>query len=213
MSSSGADGKPMPRFQAGPDRAQLEFVDVVRSGFEFLERRGFKVARSEQTFVRFESNRVFVNVFHGRGSYELGVEIGPCERAADAEVSYSLLEIVLLNGDPNVLGHWPIQVSTSDATARGVARLAELTSAYADAALEGNDHEFTRLATQSARQSRELTESYTAISLRRQADQVWRDRDYVGVLAAYHTLEELNTVRLTKSEQKRVDYAKKQLDT
>ena len=37
---------------------------------------GFHVATTDATIVRFVSPKVFVNVYHGRMSLELGVEVG-----------------------------------------------------------------------------------------------------------------------------------------
>lgn len=66
----------MPTTEPGSGRSELGFVQAVRSSFAFLEKVGLQVVREESTLVRFESCNRFVNVFHGRGSYELGVDFG-----------------------------------------------------------------------------------------------------------------------------------------
>ncbi|MGH9525210.1 MAG: hypothetical protein ACRD2F_00930 [Terriglobales bacterium] len=38
------------------------------------------VARAEDTLVRYESGAVFVNIYHGRASCEVGLEVGLRER-------------------------------------------------------------------------------------------------------------------------------------
>ncbi|MGH8590336.1 MAG: hypothetical protein ACREXX_13715, partial [Gammaproteobacteria bacterium] len=60
------------------NRAELRFVEEAQTAFHFLvEELGFRLVKCEPpTFVRYESNKLFVNVYHGRLSYEIDVEIG-----------------------------------------------------------------------------------------------------------------------------------------
>jgi hypothetical protein len=68
-----------------PERERLAFKDAVMSGFRFFDDLGFRPAKQEMTFVRYESADVFVNVYHGRASFELGVEIGKLKTESKAE--------------------------------------------------------------------------------------------------------------------------------
>ena len=62
-------------------RMQLGFSLEVLSAFQFLTQDyGFKCVKNDVTFVRYESESTFVNIYHGRRSYELGVEIGKLEK-------------------------------------------------------------------------------------------------------------------------------------
>ena len=59
------------------DRSQLKFSQTVLSEFIFLtEEYNFSCVHHEDTLVRYESDKVFVSVFHGRASYEVGLQIG-----------------------------------------------------------------------------------------------------------------------------------------
>lgn len=62
----------------GPERARLGFPDEVERVFHFLEQDyGFERGERQSTFVQYLGpGGVFVNVYHGRASYEVGVEIG-----------------------------------------------------------------------------------------------------------------------------------------
>jgi hypothetical protein len=64
------------KFEAGVDRWKPGFQEAVLDGFGFLRAYGLKAVEKNPTFVRFESKKVFVNVFHGRGSYEICIEVG-----------------------------------------------------------------------------------------------------------------------------------------
>ena len=71
------------KFQDDRDsrRIQLGFTSEVLSMFHFLiQDYGFKCVETDVTFVRYESESIFVNIYHGRRSYELGVEIGKLEK-------------------------------------------------------------------------------------------------------------------------------------
>jgi hypothetical protein len=67
----------MLRAQTGRERAGLGFREAAISAFAFLvEDFAFSCVQQQVTFIRYESNLVFVNVYHGRASFELNVEIG-----------------------------------------------------------------------------------------------------------------------------------------
>src|SRR5438045_7554154 len=83
------------------DRSALRFAEEVKARFSFLEALGFHCVRSEATLVRFESPKVSINVYHGRHSFEIDLEIEPAQSPADAYSFASVLRLV----DPAQLGH------------------------------------------------------------------------------------------------------------
>jgi hypothetical protein len=60
----------------GPARAQLGFATVASEEFSILLELGFRLVELSDTLARYETERRLVRVFHGRGCYELGVEVG-----------------------------------------------------------------------------------------------------------------------------------------
>jgi len=66
----------MITFGPGKDRWTLGFKEAVLANFQFLRDYGLECAQSGVTFVRYDSPKTFVSVYHGRGSYELNEEIG-----------------------------------------------------------------------------------------------------------------------------------------
>ena len=64
------------------------------ANFEFLCSMGFKQVTEDETLVRYESDVVFVNVYHGRTSFDIGVEIGRLGRPD----KYGLDSIILEAG-------------------------------------------------------------------------------------------------------------------
>ena len=76
----------MPVFDVGAEREGLGFADAVRRHFGFLASRGYRPVLVLSTLVRYERPPLFVNVFHGRVSYELGLEVGRVVRVDDGLV-------------------------------------------------------------------------------------------------------------------------------
>jgi hypothetical protein len=70
-------GGPTPMSnKPGPGRAELGFREAVLSNFRFLIDLGLHPVEEQVTLVRYESQAVFINIYHGRSSYALAVEIG-----------------------------------------------------------------------------------------------------------------------------------------
>src|SRR5712692_8348300 len=116
--------------EPSPDRAKLGFKDAVLSSFKFLERFGFRPVEEKTTFVRYESSVVFVNVYHGRASFELGVEVG---RLTEPDEKVTLYEIVAWAGAEKAEGfgqHVMFQVSSREGVQEFVPKLARLIQKY-----------------------------------------------------------------------------------
>src|SRR6266508_1197859 len=82
-------------------RESLGFAPAATQAFSFLvERLGFRLAKQEPTFVRYESKSVFVNIYHGRSSYEIGVEVGPrAQTPREAEEKFMLGDVLVACGE------------------------------------------------------------------------------------------------------------------
>lgn len=205
----------MPRARAGPGRSRLGFAQAVEESFVFLvSRYGYRLASAQPTFVRYESGRLFVNVFHGRGSYELGVEIGRRIKVSGrpAEEQFTLREVIALDHDLADVGYRAFTTSQREPLARFVAQLAAWTQEFAQRALEGDSATFAALGDQQARISREMLDGWRAEDLRADAAEAWRKADWDSVISAYTEIDErLETVELKGSERLRLNYARKRL--
>ena len=82
----------------GGSEGRLDFTTFVLREFAFLFQLGFSVARKESTLVRFESKTCFPNVYHGRSSHAVGVELG---RIRQGDM-YSLYEVLAAVSPANV---------------------------------------------------------------------------------------------------------------
>src|SRR6266545_442730 len=79
-----------------PDMDPFGFVSEVRTAFNFLlTDYGFSCVKIEPTFLRYESPLIFINIYHGRKSSELGVEIGQLNNVLGArENHYTIGEVM-----------------------------------------------------------------------------------------------------------------------
>ena len=203
----------MFHFEPGADRWKLGFKETVVASFKFLHKYGFDCVRAEPTFVRYETKsgssgkQFFVNIYHGRGSYELGVEIGPCDSEKN---TITLLEIVKSSGAEKAEGfgeHVTFQVSSRKGVQEFVPKLASLVKKYAVPFLQG-DAEIYKLVLEerrlaSARHRKEMELSV----MREKAENSWHSKDYAQVVNLYEPFQE----DLSQSEGMRLEYAKKQV--
>lgn len=78
--------------------SRLGFADLALKAFGFLLQAGFRVVRRDSTHVRFESDAVFIKLYHGRSSYHVGLELGRLDR----QEIYSLHEVLASVGPEHV---------------------------------------------------------------------------------------------------------------
>lgn len=203
--------------EPGPHRAGLRFVEAVKGSFEFLERDfELRLVQSEPTFVRYEGDRRFVNVFHGRASYELGVEIGRWVQVDGkvVEQKFALAYAVALSSDPTAVGFRAFTASDAGAVARFEPQLAEWTREFVGPILVADDDTaFERMGAQADQESQLYQQAARAAILRRRAEAAWREHEFGGVVLAYReVLDELPLVQPKRSELARLRYAERKLD-
>lgn len=192
--------------EPGPYRATLGFVEVVLAAFEFLiKEHKFHCTQTEVTFVRYESETVYVNIYHGRASFELGFEIGLLSEIEERK--FTLGEIIDLANAQKDAGDTFFQASKTDRVQMLVPRLAELVKKYAGSALIGKSITFKELEDLRSRRSKELHKAMELRWIRQKVDEAWRKKDYANVVELYKPVRK----DLTSSESKKFEYAEKQL--
>lgn len=110
----------MHRFEASPARIALGFEDAATAAFSFLQAFGYRLVEKSPTYVRFECGSRYINVFHGRGCYALGIEFGVNGKHSE---EYSLKEVVnAVHGDG---AYRELTPTSKAAVARGLEKLAD----------------------------------------------------------------------------------------
>jgi hypothetical protein len=188
-------------------RASLGFAEAVTYAFKFLvEDFAFRCVRKDVTIVKFESDFVFVNVYHGRISFELNVEIG--ERTVGGvlpENPFTIEDILHLVNPKEATNYRPYQVHTFDSVRKFVSELSRLTKEYAIPALKGDRHFFERLNDSRTQRSNAYMKELRLNRTRTEVETAWHQKNYPRVVELYDSMMD----DLTPAETKRLAYAKK----
>lgn len=190
----------LPTIQGGGS-GRLGFVDLVLSAFAFLLRLGFVVARREATLVRFEKDNVFVNVYHGRSSYQVGLELG---RLRDGDM-YSLHELIQELA-PNDIERARCQTTDPEVLRQSVTSIAATIERHCDTLLAGNANAFEKVdaAVAPLRKAATLQAQFGATIDR--ADKAWESKDFSKAADLY----ERSVPALDETRMRRLEYLRKQ---
>jgi hypothetical protein len=195
----------------GSTRWRLGFKWAVLKNFLFLSRYGFLCVHAETTLVRyvklwpFWGRGLFVNVYHGRGSYEMGVEIGPRNRNVAAVGLAEILEWAEAKEAEEFRKHVMFQTSSREGVQRLVPQMADLIRRYGAPFLRGDKRAFSGIE-EERRQSSALARRHMELKRAREKGEIaWAAKDYEQVLSIYEPVQR----DLTQSERMRLDYARK----
>jgi len=191
--------------QTSIDRATLAFAEAVCSEFGFLPRHQFRCVRTEPTLVRYESDKIFVNIYHGRSSYELGIEVGPLESGVELDMGYSLSALIRLVAPEEAAAYRSFVATTPKNVQIGVKLLSEKFKGYGWDLLCGDPDIFTKLKTQRAQLSETFAMEVLARQVRPKAEAAFRSKDYGEAIRLYDSIRN----QLTPVELKKLDYAQK----
>ena len=194
--------------EPGPERAGLGFKDAVLSSFKFLSDLGLHLVEERLTFVRYESSDVFLNVYHGRASFELGVEIGRLKHPDEEKLTiHDIVAWVGAEKSEEFGQHVMFQVSSPEGVREFVPKLSRLVEKYGTPFLKGD-----ATAYRAALEARSLTAAdyVKQMNLRdvhRKAEAAWHAKDYGQVVELYGPVRR----DLTEVEAKKLAYAEQQM--
>lgn len=208
----------MIRFEPGPDRWKLGFKDAVLTNFRFLRDYGFRCVRADVTFMRYETRwnllkrALYVNIYHARGSYEMGVEIGPKDSDPEmVELRWILKWAGAPEADASFGDHGERTMffaQTREAVETLVPKMAELVQRYAAPFLRGDPEAYGAVHTMTKRANEIYMERMNRLAPRRyQASLAWEAKDYQRVAAIYETFED----ELSPTEEERLADARRHL--
>jgi len=182
------------------DRSLLGFADEAKRCFAFLEKLNFKCVQIESTIVRWESQKIAINVYHGRSSYEIGVTIEELN-STDCYPFPSILRLInkeLGEQYKVYAAHTALNVT------EGVTKLAELFNKCADTGILNDSSLFSRLKIQRAECSKMYALDVQLEQARNKAAGVWKEKNFqkfIDILAPFQN-------QLSSVELKKLEYAK-----
>lgn len=190
--------------QAQVDRSGLRFAELVQKHFAFLEAQGFRRVRSEPTFVRFESRSLFINIYHGRSSFEIGAELGRREDSEDEKQPYPMSALLGVAGVPTAKEYRDYATHTPDGVNEGLGKLAELFRDHVSPNLQTAGL-FQLLKQQRQTWASDFADGVNLRQARRKLDAAWHAKDYAEVVALLRPLRDA----LTPTELHKLEYAEK----
>lgn len=189
-----------------PERMYLGFAEEALKAFDFLTKEyGFRCVKAEPTFVRYESPHVYINVYHGRASYELGVEIGRFDMLHQEEYPFSISDVMALNVGLSKTNYKPVQVSTAEGVSAFVPKLAEYVSRYAGPVLQGDASTFKQLSKVRSERAIKTTKEIEMSQVRNKANEAWHKKNYAKLIELYEPVQDA----LTPAEIKKLEFARK----
>lgn len=184
------------------ERRGLGFVEATRDVFAFVHPFGFRELSSEETIVRYASDRVFLNIYHGRSSYELGLEVGRIE-SGDGARRHSMSALMRARNPEHAAQYRNRIATTREEVREGLGMLARDLNTYGEQALRGDSAFFALLE----QQQRKWAEEYAAdIEYQRvlpRANEAFRRHDYKLAAQLYESVR----AKLSPAELKKLEYA------
>jgi|GEM_PF-1071444 len=185
-------------------REELRFSEITRTAFRFLiDEFGFEFVESDATYVRYHTGLVFLNVYHGRRSYEIDVEIGRLSRPDTRQ--YRLADVLGAIAGLEDKRETYLQASNVDSVEQGVHAAASLVRSHYGPLLRGDEFTFGVVGAYVARVDADYTREVVQRPVRDAANDAWRSKDYEKVSELYRSIR----TDLTDVEKKRLDYAER----
>jgi hypothetical protein len=185
-------------------RSNYGFITTVQSEFSYLSTVGFKCVKETSTFVRFESVDLFVNVYHGASSHEIGAEVGKLGPDGDID-KYSVSELIRITDSDEAKKYRNFTATSPEAVVTGVKRLSAIFGRYAGPFLNGDTQLFRKLEHQKREWSKKFSLEILSKQVRPKAEEAFRDKRYGEALTLYESIES----ELSPAEHKRLNYCRK----
>jgi hypothetical protein len=188
-------------------RDVLGFAGAAEEAFRFLSSYGFRLQNSDATILRYVSERVFLNVYHGRSSYELGIEVGLLQSGDCSDQGYPLGAFVGLTDQQEAARLRYFMTTKPEEVRVGLQRLAGQVKQWVERALVGDETVFAELRQHQQEWSKKYAAEVLAGQVRPKAEEAFRARDYKRVVEFLSKIEH----ELTPAERQKLEYARRHI--
>lgn len=180
------------------------FRQLAEKHFQFLVTKyDFSLVKSpNDNSVRYESAKIFVNLTYDIYTYELNLNIGLLTFDFEEERPFNLPEIAQLLQEESNNFKSSYQAVTIAEIDDSISNIAYMLNACGDSILDGNVDSLEKLAQIRQENFKDMKDSWNRGKLKK----LWDKKDYSSVI---ELLESLSA--LSKSEQKKLDIAKKNI--
>lgn len=184
-------------------REDLGFAREVLSSFSFIEAYNYSVNEEHETLVGYRGTFGYINIYHGRSSYEIGIHVyPPNEYPKDG---YSMSELMrLIDAEKAKKYRNPIAMTPFDVN-KYVKEQAQRFEKYGQRILSGDSSIWPELMQQKQKWAEEYATNMLLSQSRIEAKVSFRKHNLQRVIDLLKDFEKL----LTPSEKKMLEYAKK----
>lgn len=179
-------------------RNLLKFPDAAVDAFSFLQDHGFSVVETDETHVVFAGETSSIRIYHGRKSFEIGLE-WQC-----GEEVYYLSELIRLTGEKSFTPERNFVATTPEAVRKGVAQLSSVFRQHALPALGNLSESLDKLRNQRRQWSTHYALEVLAEQTRPLANAAFHEGHYARAAQLYESIEDA----LTTAEKHKLLYAK-----
>lgn len=181
------------------NKSGLGFREEVRKKFSFLLELGFVEVVALETMLRFKKGEVEIAVYHGRKSFEIGLEI------IGFGIEASLSEVLIAAGAENAKSFYRPTATNFSQLVSGLDMLSSLLLKYGRPIFLGDRAYFSKLEGLILQLSEEYALDVLAKQIKPQADLAFRNKDYEKAVDLYGRIRK----RLGPVEEKKLEFALK----
>ncbi|KJS66081.1 MAG: hypothetical protein JL50_13065 [Peptococcaceae bacterium BICA1-7] len=183
------------------ERNLLGFQEEVKRHFEYLiSDYGYRCVFSDPYCVKFQTDKVYLNIYHEKISYEVYVEIGLIPEDYQNKLRIGIKDIIENSASSEkVLPFY--QASNPRSISKAVGELAKLLRIHGKEALAGQYQYYKKISEMKLqRQQTAYTEEMLKITENR-ANDAWKRKDFSKVIELYEPIKQhLNTTQIKKLE-------------
>ena len=185
------------------ERLALNFSNLARERFNFLNDFGFVEIESSSTIVRYQKGDIELDVYHGRQSYEVSVGI------SNNGVRFSIADFIRVIDPETAEKYRDPAATTQDFLAKCLLKLEELVKQYCKQALQGDQDIFEELNIQRKVGVDRYALEVLAGQLRPKASEAFRLGRYKEAAELYRRIRPL----LSPAEIKKLTIAEERRNT
>ena len=190
------------------DSIELNFEKEVTAAFEFLVTQyNFKVVLTRATYVRYECKDLFVDIYHGRLSNELGIEIGLLTKATGEEKGYTISELMRLSEEEKADQFMRPIANTPQKIKNGLIMLSSLLKQYGHEVLLGNLHIFDKLRLNRIQWNARFAHDLYVKQIKEKASIAFSQKKFSEAVRSYESILD----DLLPIEQKKLEYARQKM--
>jgi hypothetical protein len=183
---------------------RLGFLSVAKTFFKFLESYGFEIVQEDIGFLRYENTLYYINICHGRLSYEVHIEVGP--KDSEDEL-YHLEDIIGITDPIKSENYFRPMANTPMSLYKFVEMHAQMLKQYGENILKGDSYTWDKLRKCHEEKVTEYWNDKIKKEIQEKAKIAFREKRYNDFIKLYEGIE----TELTKLERKKLEYAKSRI--